>query len=180
MKFRRIARPRWLLVAPDAVPCVLALCGARWLSAPMSRSVLTCVLLLTAGLASAQDMAAARSIFDKYQSREKAFDATIADLYCDSVLMRNVRTYRNGTQRTLELPAATYKAMIRSIMPLARAKGDFGIYSDATFVAEGSGIRIKATRHSQSKGYSSPISMLIGNCGTGSVGILEELSESQP
>lgn len=146
----------------------------------MNRCALVCLLLLASGPALAQDVAAARTVFDRYQALEKAFDAEIAELYCDSAVIRNVRTYPGGTQRALELPASKYKALIISAMPLARAKGDFSTYTGATFVAEGSGIRITAIRHSQSKGYSSPISILVGDCGAGSLGILEEISESQP
>jgi len=145
----------------------------------MKRSTLTFLLLLAAGSASAHDIAEARTFFERYQSLEKAFDVTLAELYCDSAFLRHVRTYPGGMQRTLELPASKYKAMIRSLMPLARFRGDFATYTGATFVAEGAGTRIKATRHSQMKGYSSPFSMLIGDCGNGTIGILEELGESR-
>jgi hypothetical protein len=62
-------------------------------------------------------------VFNHHQSREKAFDATIAELYCGSAVIRNVRTYPDGTQRTLALPASRYQARLSSAMPLARAKG---------------------------------------------------------
>ena len=128
----------------------------------------------------ALDQSQAESVFGQYQSKEKAFDASVADLYCDTAIMRNVRTYPDGQQRTLELPASKYKELIRAAMPLAKAKGDYSTYSDVTFSPENSNVRITATRYSISKKYSSPISLLIGDCGSGTYGVLEELSQSQP
>src|SRR6187549_1737332 len=67
----------------------------------------------------------AKSIFDSYQSLERSFDPAIADLYCDTALIRNTRTYPDGNKRTLEFPAPKYKELIRNSMPLAKAAGDF-------------------------------------------------------
>jgi hypothetical protein len=135
--------------------------------------------LLFGGQALAQTPSTAESVFAQYQARERAFDSSVADLYCDTALIRNVRTYPDGQQRTLELPAAKYKELIRAAMPLAKAEGDFSTYSEVEFIPEGENFRITATRYSESKKYSSPISLLVGSCGTG-FGILEELSQSQP
>ena len=146
----------------------------------MKSASLVVLLCLVAAPAAAQDQGHAQSVFDQYQSREKAFDPSMADLYCDTALIRNVRTYPDGQKRTLELPATKYKELIRAAMPLAQAKGDFSTYSDTTFSPEGGGIRVTATRYSVTKKYSSPLSLLIGDCGAGTMGILEELSHSQP
>ncbi len=141
-------------------------------------------VVIIAALASApafgQSKGAAEAIFSRYQSLEKSFDPDAADLYCDSALIRNVRTYPDGQQRTLELPAPKYKALIRAAMPLAQAKGDVNTYSDVTFTPEGNGVRIHATRYSLLKQYSSPLSLLVGACNGGSWAILEELSQSRP
>lgn len=140
--------------------------------------VLACALVAAPALA--QGPSQAESLFAQYQSREKAFDPAVADLYCDTALIRNVRTYPDGQQRTLELPAAKYKALIRMAMPLAEAKGDFSTYSNPLFRPEGGNVRVTATRYSVLKKYSSPMSLLVGKCSDGTVGILEELGESQP
>ena len=140
-----------------------------------------CSLLLLVGLVQAQAPAPgdARSVFEQYQSRERAFDSTVADLYCDTALIRNVRTYPDGRQRSLELPATQYKVLVRTSMPLAKSKGDYSTYSDVVFTPEGENVRIIATRFSVAKQYSSPISLLVGSCSSG-YGILEELSQSRP
>ena len=65
-------------------------------------------------------------------------------------------------------------------MPLAKAKGDYSIYSNVTFSEEGQNVRVKATRYSVLKKYSSPLSILIGPNEQGQWLILEELGESQP
>lgn len=146
----------------------------------MKNKAFAIVFILAAMPAMAQGQSQAESIFAQYQSRERAFDSTVADLYCDAAIIRNVRTYPNGQQRTLELPGSKYKALIRMAMPLAKAKGDYSTYSDALFTPENESIRVTATRYSALKEYSSPISLLIGDCGDGTVGIMEELGESQP
>lgn len=127
-----------------------------------------------------QSIGPAEEIFSQYRSLESSFDPRAADLYCDSALIRNVRTYPNGQQRALEFPAPKYKELIRAAMPLAKAQGDSSTYSDITFTPEGKGVRIHATRYSVLKQYSSPISLLVGACDGGRWAILEELSQSQP
>ncbi len=122
----------------------------------------------------------AETIFARYQTLERSFDPAVADLYCDTALIRNIRTYPNGQQRTLDLPATNYKAAIRAAMPLAKARGDYSTYSGVTFDPDGANVRIRATRYSMIKKYSSPISLLVGPCNGGAWAILEELSESQP
>lgn len=137
------------------------------------------VVLVAVFPASAQTKAQAQALFADYQAKERAFDASVADLYCDTADIRNTRRYPDGNERTLAFPAARYKALVRQAMPLARARGDYGTYSDVRYAQEPGGMRITATRYSMAKRYSSPISLLVGPCG-GKVGILEELSRSQP
>lgn len=122
----------------------------------------------------------AERIFAQYQSRERAFDPAVADMYCDNALIRNVRTYPDGQQRALEFPAPKYKELVRMAMPMAQAKGDYSTYSDVTYAPEGDGVRITATRYSVLKQYASPISLRIGPCNGGDWAILEELSQSRP
>lgn len=135
--------------------------------------------LLAAGLTMpAFAQTEAEALFAKYQAMERAFDPDVASLYCDSALIRNVRTSPDGQQRTLQLPATAYKNLIRNAMPLAKAKGDINTYSEVAYSKEGANTRIKATRYSEMKKYYSPISLLVGKCGN-DFGILEELSQSQ-
>lgn len=128
----------------------------------------------------ADEMSDSKKLFAKYQSLERAFDPAAADLYCDTALIRNVRIYPGGKERTLELPAKKYKDLIRTAMPLARASGDYNTYSKISYSAEGKSVRIVATRYSVLKKYSSPISLLVGKCNNGQTGVLEEISESRP
>ncbi|CAM3360806.1 hypothetical protein [Paracidovorax anthurii] len=136
--------------------------------------------LLACHPAGAQSTAPAEAIFSQYQSRERSFDPGIADLYCDTARIRNVRIYPNGQQRAVEVPAARYQQMIRDAMPLAREKGDYSTYSAVAFTPEGAGVRVTASRYSVLRQYTSPISLLIGACQGGRWAILEELSQSRP
>lgn len=122
----------------------------------------------------------AKSIFNAYQSLEKSYDPAVADLYCDTALIRNTRTYPDGQARTLEIPAPKYKALVRASMPMAKAAGDYSTYSEVTYAVEGSNVRIKSSRYGVVKKYTSPLSLLVGSCGGGEWAILEELSESRP
>lgn len=122
----------------------------------------------------------ARGLFTRYQSLERTFNPAIADLYCDSALIRNVRHYPTGEQRTMEFPAPQYKALIRTMMPTAKARDDFSTYSDVRVTIEGDNVRIVATRYSNLRKYVSPISILVGACPGGRLGILQELSQSRP
>jgi hypothetical protein len=149
----------------------------------IATSFVLVVALLCAACASTsppQAPSQAKTIFGNYQSLERSFDPAVADLYCDSALIRNVRTYPDGKKRTLELPAPKYKELIRSAMPLAKAKGDYSTYSGVTYAPEGDNVRITATRYSVLKNYSSPMSLLVGACNGGDLAILEEIGESQP
>ncbi|MFN7783705.1 MAG: hypothetical protein ACK5PG_13340 [Lysobacterales bacterium] len=139
-----------------------------------------CLALVCPGKALADPLADAEALFERFQALGQAYDPTVADLYCDSALIRNIRTYPTGQQRVMEFPGHSFKDMIRTVMPLAKARGDVSTYSEIQTEAEGANVRISAIRFSVLKNYSSPVSILVGQCPDGSLGVLEELSESRP
>jgi hypothetical protein len=122
----------------------------------------------------------AKRLFEHYVALGHAYDPGIADLYADDALIKNTRTYPTGEVRELTMPAAKYKALIRQAMPLARARGDRSTFSDVRYAAEGSRVRIRASRFSELKRYASPISLLVGPSASGTWLIYEEVSESRP
>ena len=125
-------------------------------------------------------VAEARRLFERYVALEKAFDPAAADLYADDAVIQNKRKYPDGQVKTMSLPAARYKALIRSAMPTAKARNDRNTYSDVRYTPEGAGVRITAQRFSELKKYTSPLSMLVKPDARGTWLIYEELSESQP
>ena len=125
-------------------------------------------------------MSDAEKLFEHYQTLERNFDSEVADLYCDGALIQNTRSYSDGRERVLNISTEAYQALIRSTMPLAKAKGDSSTYSKVSYVFEGENIRVSAVRYSILKKYYSPLSLLIGECRSGHTGLLEELSYSQP
>jgi hypothetical protein len=141
---------------------------------------LALLVAMAVGPSQAQSPDAARTLFGKYQSLERSFDPAAADLYCDTALIRNTRTYPDGQKRTLDLPAPKYKELIRSAMPLAKSRSDYNKYSGVAYAPENGNVRITATRYSVLKQYASPLSLLVGPCKGGAWGVLEELSESRP
>jgi hypothetical protein len=122
----------------------------------------------------------ARALFGRYVELQHAFDPTAADLYANDAVIKNKRIYPDGQIRELTLPGAQYKALVRQAMPLAKARGDTNSYSNVTFTDEGSAVRIRATRFSDLKKYSSPLSLLVSPGVDRKWLIREELSESRP
>lgn len=147
---------------------------------PLSRVFLSALCLLLSFSTYADQVLDARALFDRYVRLEAAFDPAVADLYADDALIKNKRIYPSGQVRELVLPASQYKALIRSAMPLAKARGDYSTYSEVTFQPDGNGVRITARRFSMLKKYYSPLSLLVAPTPSGIWVIREELSESQP
>ncbi len=121
----------------------------------------------------------AKQVFASYVELERKFDPAVADLYADDAVIKNVRRYPDGTSRTMSLPAPTYKQLVRGAMPLAKERGDTNKYSDVGYREEGGKVRIVATRYSELKKYSSPLSMLVAKKDDKWL-IVEEISESKP
>jgi len=125
-------------------------------------------------------VAAATLLFTKYVNLERGYWPAVGDLYADEAVIRNRRRYPSGEVRELTLTTAQYRAVLQKAMPIARERGDRSRYSDVTYTPEGPNVRITATRYSELKGYSSPVSILVARRADGCWLIYEDLSESQP
>jgi hypothetical protein len=136
--------------------------------------------LLLSVYAGADELSDAKAFFARYTILEAAFDPGIADLYADDALIKNRRIYPSGQTREIVLAASQYKPLLRSAMPLAKARGDYSTYSEVKFQPEGNAVRIFAKRFSVLKQYYSPISLLVAPTPSGAWVIHEERSESQP
>jgi len=122
----------------------------------------------------------ARAFFETFTQLGNSFDPAIADKYADDAKIQNKRTYPDGRVRTMTMTAPQYKQMMRQVMPLAKARGDTDSFTNTTFTAEGSGVLIKTTRHSNLKDYDSPYEILVSPSANGAWFIREEISESRP
>lgn len=142
--------------------------------------IIALLLPLAAHSAEPAPVAEAQRLYERYVALSHAFDARVADLYADTAVIRNKRTYPTGQVRELSIPAPQYKELIRSVMPAAKARGDRSTYSGLKFAVEGKGVRITGTRYSELKGYSSPVSVLVEPSDSGKWQIVEELTESRP
>ena len=146
----------------------------------LSRATLL-LLAVVSVLAHAQDeVAQAKRLFDQYVALSAAFDEKVADLYADSARIQNTRRYPDGEPHRMNMPALSYKALIRQVMPKAKAAGDLSTYSDVRYAPEDGRVRISATRYSELKKYASPFSLLVRPGPDGNWLIFEELSESRP
>jgi hypothetical protein len=137
-------------------------------------------LAIAQGAPSADARAKAEQLWNRYVALEAAFDPAVADLYADSALIRNRRTYPTGEVREATVPAPQYRALVRQAIPLAKAKNDTNRYSDCVYTAEDARVRIVCARFSALRNYTSPISVLLGPGPAGDWLIFEELSESRP
>jgi hypothetical protein len=122
----------------------------------------------------------AKEIFNQYVSLSDKFDPAVADLYSEEAKIKNTRTYPNGETRVMTFEAKKYKALIRTAMPLAKARGDTNKYTEVTYLEKDSKVTITATRFSNLKKYSSPITLVVGADPEGKWRILEETSQSKP
>jgi hypothetical protein len=137
-------------------------------------------LVAAQGAPAADARAKAEQLWNRYVALEAAFDPAVADLYADSALIRNRRTYPTGEVREATVPAPQYRALVRQAIPLAKAKNDTNRYSDCVYTAEDARVRIVCARFSALRNYTSPISVLLGPGPAGDWLIFEELSESRP
>lgn len=126
-------------------------------------------------------LVAAKTLFERYVTLERAFDPAVADLYTDSATVRNFRRYPTGQVREMKLEGARYKNLIVASLPMAKERGDLSVYTDVAYEVLVTGeVAITATRYSELKKYSSPLTLRIAPQGDGGWRIVEETSESQP
>ncbi|HEY2837645.1 MAG TPA: hypothetical protein VGJ26_00740, partial [Pirellulales bacterium] len=86
----------------------------------------------------------------------------ILDLYSDSANIVDRRLAPNGQKNDLIIPAAAFKPMFRSMIPLAKMKGDPPpAYTEVKEYIEGNGVRIECDCYSQREEYLRHLSMLV-------------------
>lgn len=124
--------------------------------------------------------AKARTLFEQFVRLTEAFDPTVADLYADTAKISNRRIFPDGTSREMAMPAPSYKALLRRVMPVAKEQNDLDRYSEVRYTVEGDNVRIHATRYSVMKDYSAPHALLVGPDADGTWRVLEESGESRP
>ena len=120
----------------------------------------------------------AEALFNRYVTLEHDFDPAIADLYADSARIVSRRINPTGPPEVRTTPAPQYKQLLRKVMPLAKQRRDLSFYTEVTYGAEGSFVRIKARRYAEYKKFSSPLELLVGPGPGGRWQIFEELSEA--
>ena len=149
--------------------------------------LLGCLVVAACAVTKAEDkvvpnptIESAKAFFETFTRLGNSFDPAIAAMYADDAKIQNKRTYPDGRVRAMAMPAPQYKQMLRQVMPLAKERGDTDSFTNTTFTVEGSGVRIKTTRHSNLKNYDSPYELLVSPSTDGIWLIREELSESRP
>jgi hypothetical protein len=151
-----------------------------------ARNAFKCAALLL-GLAVFQNAARAdvateqaKGFFKQYTKLADNFDPAVADLYADTAVIRNTRIYPNGQARTLTLTGKQLKALVRQIMPMAKARNDRDTYSQLKYQRIGNKVRISGLRYSLMKKYTSPFTTTIAADAKKKWLIVEEISQSRP
>lgn len=155
------------------MPVVARRAGALFLS----------LIMLLPGIATADTdarLAQARTMFEKFVALSHRYDPSVTAFYRDDARIVAYRTYPFGKERRMTMRGDQYKDAIRALLPLARMRGDRSEFSDITYSAEGSGVRIRATRHSLLKNYQAPHSLLVAPDGSGAWRIVEEITRTRP
>ncbi len=122
----------------------------------------------------------AKKFFSRYVALELTYDPASADLYDDHAVIRNTRRYPDGKVRVVTIEPTQFKSLIVSTIPLARSRGDKNTYSKMSYIVEGDRVRIRCTRYSELKKYSSPMELIVGPDASGTWKIFQELTESRP
>ena len=143
--------------------------------------MLVLYLLASPATAGVVTQTEARVFFDNYVALGEAYDVGLADLYADDAVIRSERRYPNGENRAMQLSGRQWKALIVSVMPLAKARQDRSTYSNLKVSVSGKRARISADRYSELKCYTDPgYYMVIERQSDGEYRIVEEYSQTRP
>jgi len=153
--------------------------AAKTVTKTMASKTTTAKTTTTTALSKSEAIAKAKAFFARYVQLEHSFDPAMADLYANKAVLMNRRIYPDGKVSALQIPALRYKHVLRTTMADAKQKGDISTYSNESYTPEGDKVRIKVTRYSVLKKYSSPMSQLVGPDAQGNWVIYEETSESR-
>jgi len=130
----------------------------------------------------AQEAATGQSVqefFDHFVALGRAYYTAVAALYADDAVIQSVRRLPDGTGRTVRIIGADWKRLIRTAMPIAQSRGDRDSFSDVPISVEGKRARIRCTRYSELKRYSTPYELVLQST-QGNWQIIEEYSQSRP
>jgi hypothetical protein len=137
--------------------------------------------LATSAWSQAVTPAEGEKFFARYVALGEAFDVAVTELYLEDSRIRSLRRYPASQERILEMTGAQWKQLIRSAMPLAKAKGDRSEFGNLRFEAAGNLLRIRADRYSVLKCYQdNGYYMLVGRQPDGRLQVVEEYMETQP
>lgn len=125
--------------------------------------------------------AQALAFFARYVALGEAYDAALADLYADSSRISFNRIYPAPLPpRSAEVNGDQWRAMIRSAMPLAKAKGDRSEYSNVRAELHGDRVMIRADRYPVLKcAWDRGFYMVVARDAAGGLFIAEEHFDTQ-
>jgi len=86
--------------------------------------------------------------FNEYQRLNSEFDVSVNNLYSDDAKIMGVRKKSDGTEESMTIDGARWKAIILASMERAKKIGDRSEYSDVSIEVNGDEAKISAKRHS--------------------------------
>ena len=139
---------------------------------------ITCIFIVNTAIAI--DQKDVSEFFQHYQELSKQFSEEVALLYADDAKITSCRHYPNGTSKDISMTGAQLKAMLPTILPMAKSRGDINEYSQVAITIEGDEAKIKAHRYSVLKKYTDrDYYMVLSPAENGSLVIIEEHLETQ-
>ena len=109
---------------------------------------------------------AAKAVYDRYVQHVCNFDAGLAELYAEEALIRMTRNYPDGTSQTKTVPSGRHKQFVRTILPIAKQRGDTCRFSEAEYEQVGKDqVRIKVKQYSDLGKYWSDVSLMVVKVG---------------
>lgn len=125
----------------------------------------------------------AQKIFKQFTDMERAFDPSLAELFAPNAVIKDIRIYQDGQNKTITWSGNDYKQVLRAGLPVAKVRNDINNYGPPNFVRDGANVRIKTTRNNLLKKTSGPFELVIAPSninGKMQWKIVEETSQSEP
>jgi hypothetical protein len=130
-----------------------------------------------ADAADKDDIAAAKKLFERYKSYERAYDPAMAELYSEDARLDLTAIHQSGAVGHAAVSGDGVKRSIIKSLKIAKVKGEEMTYKDVSYEKEGDGIRIAGTISFKKKKFTMPWSILVEPDEKGAWLIMEETVE---
>lgn len=120
----------------------------------------------------------AREFIARFETLSHNYDKNLGDLYSDKALIiRHLENKKGELKEKIVIPTHKYKKLLKLVRYFARIQKYKNYYKDLEYKPEGKNIRVNGIRENNS-GYTSPVSILVGENDNGQWKIMEEITNT--